>query len=227
MTFAVALAAIAAVLAASVPYYRPVGTAVGGPAPEASRSVPPFSVAVFSYNPNTVTVGSSTNLTVQLSGGTSPFFAWLNSTPSGCAPSSVPYMLSSSSSTFQCSPTTSGSYNVQLDVADSSTPTSLHAHASTQLTVNSNGGNGNGNGNHGGSGGNGSSSGFSLPSGLIGLATIFVVVFLVAFVAIAAGAIATAVAVSRGLKRLNKTMAENRGLSDTPRAPAGAPPPPK
>jgi hypothetical protein len=73
------------------------------------------------------------------------------------------------------------------------------------LIVNSGGGGGNGNGNGSGSG-NGSSSGFSLPAGLISTLVLFGSIFIGAMVALAAGVIATAVLVSRGLRRLNETM---------------------
>ncbi|HZY71062.1 MAG TPA: hypothetical protein VFF67_08830 [Thermoplasmata archaeon] len=226
VTLTVALVAIGAILAVSLPGYRAAASPTDRTAPESIRAAPTFSISSFTFSPNPISVNSQASVSIQLSGGNAPFYAWMNGTPPGCVQPSIPYVTSSSNPTFTCNPSSTGSYNIHLDVLDSSTPAASHAQASTRLTVNSNGGN-NGNGSGGNNNGNGSKGGFSLPTGLIGLATIFLVVFLAAFVALAAGVIATAVAVSRGLKRLNRTMAENRGTLDVGRSPPTPPAPPK
>lgn len=166
---------------------------------------PPGSLQItsFSYSPGTSTVGSQVQGNIQVSGGTTPYHAWLNNTPPGCQPSMVPYVTSNASTTFGCRPSSAGTYNVHLDVLDSAAPPA-RASQTASLTVNSNSGNGNGSGN---GSGKSNGSGFSLPAGLLPLLTTFVFVFLGAIVALAAGVIAVAVSISRGMRKLNATIA--------------------
>jgi hypothetical protein len=170
--------------------------------PRFTLNAPPFQIVSFGYSPSSVTVGSQVQGNVQLSGGTAPYYAWLNGTPPGCNPQSSPYTTNNTSNPFNCTPTAQGNYNVHLDVVDSSIP-SNHQTRTATLTVNSN--------SSGNNGGNGSGSGgFSLPSGLFTTLILFGVVFLSAIVALAAGVIASAVMVSRRLRQLNETLGQQR-----------------
>ncbi|HKS59703.1 MAG TPA: hypothetical protein VJS68_02870 [Thermoplasmata archaeon] len=156
-------------------------------------------VVTFSYSPSTVTSGTTIQGTIDLAGGVAPYYAWLNNTPAGCQPPTTPYLTNNLSNTFNCSPSTTGTFNVHLDIVDSSAPV-MRASSTTTLTVNSNSsGTGNGNGNNSG-------NPFSFPSGLLTLVTIFGAIFLGSLVALAAGVIATAVMVSRRLRQLTEAM---------------------
>jgi len=166
----------------------------------------PLQITTFQYSPSTVTQGTSTQVSIQLAGGTPPFYAWLNGTPPGCSSQSVPVVTSNYSNNFQCTPTGTGNFVVDLTVLDSSSPTQKISQ-SASLTVNSNNNNGNGGNNNNNNGGNGSgSSGLNLPTGFLSLLMIFAIVVLAALVATAAGTIATAVAVSRRLRQVNETL---------------------
>jgi hypothetical protein len=175
-----------------------------------TTSAGPLTIQSFQFSPNSISSGSSTQGTVQLSGGTTPYSAWMNNSPNGCQPSSVPVVTSNLTTTFSCHPSSTGTFSVHLDVLDSSRPVN-RASQTAMLTVSGNGG-GNGSGN--GKGGNGSSI---FPSGLLTVVTLLAVVFLATIIAIAAGTIATAVAVSRGLRRINETLAKQ--LPKTPESP--------
>jgi hypothetical protein len=169
-------------------------------------SVSGVQIQAFSFSPQTISSGSQTQGTIQLTGGTTPYHLWLNGTPTGCQPQSVPYVTSNLSTTFSCNPGSPGSYNIHLEVVDSSTPTATRASMTTSLQVNSNGnGNGNSNNNSHNSSGAG---GLNLPGGLVSVLTIFAIVFLGAMVALAAGVIAVAVSVSRRLRQLTEAIAQ-------------------
>lgn len=198
------------------------GPVRGGSIAPATISVappPPLSVTGFTFQPGTISLGSQSNGSVLLNGGTAPYYLWFNTTPPGCAPPSVPVTSPSTQFTFLCHPSSSGSYSISLAVLDSSSPRQT-ASATGFLTVNSNGGTG-GNGNNGGSGnnnGNGS-NGFSLPSGLLQVGLIVAIVFLASMVALAAGMIATAAMLSRRLRQLNETMAKANLPPKEPKSP--------
>ena len=156
----------------------------------------------YSFNPTTVNVNNPTQGSYSITGGTSPFTVWVNNTPPGCGPQTNPFTSSSASSQFTCTPTSSGTYNVHLDVTDN---VGNRGSASATLTVNSGSGNGgNGNGN-----GTGSSGGFSLPPELMSMMLLFGAVFIGAIVALAAGVIVMAVLLSRRLRQLNETMSRS------------------
>jgi hypothetical protein len=188
---------------------------------EGPRVTSPVSINSFSFNPSTLSSGTQTSLSATISGGTTPYYLWFNNTPSGCSPMSVPEMVSSGNVQFNCNPTSTGSYMVQLAVLDSSTPRS-HANANASLSVTSNSGNNNnGNNNSGSNSGNSKGNGsLSLPSGLLQLGIIFGAVFLVSMLLIAAGTIATAVLVSRRLRQINETLAKANAPSKDPKPPA-------
>lgn len=159
-------------------------------------------------------------MSATISGGTTPYYLWFNNTPSGCTASSIPEMVSSGNVQFNCNPTSTGNYEVQLAVLDSSTPRT-HATANASLSVTSNSGNNNGNNNSGSGNGNSKGNGsLSLPSGLLQLGIIFGAVFLVSMLLIAAGTIATAVLVSRRLRQINETLAKANRAPKDPKPPA-------
>jgi hypothetical protein len=120
-------------------------------------------------------------------------------------------MVSTPSLQFNCTASSSGTYNVHLDALDSAAPPNKVSQTAT-LTVNSNG-NGGGGGGSGSNNGGGSNSSFQLPSSLLSMLLIFGLVFLGAIVALAAGVIATAVLVSRRLRQLTETMANSTKVS--------------
>lgn len=173
-----------------------------------TTAAPALSIASFSFNPSTIQANSSTQVSIQLSGGTPPFYAWLNNTPPGCQQGSVPEVTSNFSNSFSCSPTASGTFTVHLDVMDSAVPASKASRSAT-LTVNSGSGGG-------GGGGNGS---FSLPSGLLATVTLLALVFLGALVAIAAGTVATAVVLSRRLRQVKEALEKLQKPPESPRPP--------
>ncbi|HYK94066.1 MAG TPA: hypothetical protein VEY07_08530 [Thermoplasmata archaeon] len=187
------------------------------PLPVHVAAATPVSIPTFSFQPNPVSQGSTTSGTVTLSGGTSPYYLWFNSTPPGCNPPGSPTISSSTTFQFNCQPSASGSFNIHLDVTDSSSPVG-HASRAVTLSVNSNSGNNN-NGSGNNNGGGGSNGSFSLPSGLLQLVFIVAVVFLAAMVAMAAGMVATAVAVSRRLRQINETLARSGTPPKDPKAP--------
>jgi len=168
----------------------------------------PVTITQFSLQPSSVNMGAQVNGTVGLSGGTAPYYLWFNNTPPGCAPPNNPEPTSSTTFTFQCNPSSTGSYLVHLDVVDSSVPVSK-ASQSASMNVRSSG-NGNGNGNNSNNGGNGNTSLSSLlPGGFLEIGIILVLVFMGAVVAIAAGVVAIAVLVPRRLRQLNETLAKS------------------
>ncbi|MCI4318784.1 MAG: hypothetical protein L3K23_01455 [Thermoplasmata archaeon] len=194
----------------------PIGGIVASPVVGRALAMPAatqVSITSFSFQPSSVSANSQTSGSVALSGGMAPYFLWFNNTPSNCAPTSNPVMISSQQYPFNCQPSSTGSFNIHLDVADSSSPAG-HTSASTTLTVTSNSGNGNGNGNNGGSG-NGS-SGFSFPSGLFQVALLLSIAFIGSMVALAAGMIATAVILSRRLRQLKEALERTGQLPSTP-----------
>ena len=161
----------------------------------------------FSYSPSTLPANTQTQGMVTFSGGSVPFKVWLNQTPPGCDPGAQPFVTSTYTNTWNCTPTTAGTYNVQLEAYDN---TGTKQTATATLTVQSGGGN-NGNGNGNGSGTN----------PLAGLDTvlptlfIFAFVFLGALVALAASVVAMAVLVSRRLRQLTEAM---KGERDGPKS---------
>jgi hypothetical protein len=216
-----AVFALALVLIVSLPGVgltaRPASTnAAGHP-----DSTPPLSIVSFSFQPSSVDVGSSTTVSVTLSGGDSPYFLWFNSSVPGCEPPNSPVSSSSTQFQFSCQPTQSGSYSIHLDVADSSTP-SLHQSTVSDLNVvsNSNGNNNSNNNNNGNGNGSGSGGGLTLPSGLESLVLVIGLVFLGTMIAIAAGTIATAALVSRRLRQINETLAKLSLPPKEPKPPA-------
>ena len=155
----------------------------------------------FSYSPSTTAANSQTQGMVTFSGGAVPFKVWLNQTPPRCDPGTQPFVTSTYTNSWNCTPTTAGTYNVLLDAVDN---TGTRVQTAATLTVQSGGNSGNGNGN--GSGTN----------PLAGLDTvlptlfIFAFVFLWALVALAAGVVAMAVLVSRRLRELTEAMKGDR-----------------
>lgn len=187
---------------ASMGWWAPLAGAAPLPARALGPSAGPVSITSFSFSPSSLTSGTTTQGTIQLAGGTPPFYFWLNNSPANCHPPTTPYQTPNYTTTFPCQPSSTGSYNVHLDVSDSASP-ATHDSRSTGLTVNPGSSNGGGGGNNSG----GNSSGFSLPSGLFQTAILLGGVVLVSLVLIAAGTIATAVVLSRRLRQINETLA--------------------
>ncbi len=181
----------------------------------------------FSYNPNVVTLNSQTMISYSINGNgfspVPPFTIWVNGTPSGCAPPSIPFTTSNASATFNCNPTTTGNFNVHVDVHDNA-----GNQGSTQayLTVNSNSG--------GGSGGSGSGTGSNNTGGidlsflqnLLPVVMITGILFLGSTVAIAVSAVALAILVPKRLKQIRKVL-EGQPLKPSKAEAPATPPPPK
>ena len=196
-----------------------LGVGVGTPPsiqPAGRLTAAAFTVS-FSYSPSTTAANSQTQGMVTFSGGSVPFKVWLNQTPPGCDPGAQPFVTSTYTNTWNCTPTTAGTYNVQLEAYDN---TGTKQTATATLTVQSGGGN-NGNGNGNGSGTN----------PLAGLDTvlptlfIFAFVFLGALVALAAGVVAMAVLLSRRLRQLTEAMKGDRDGPKSPKETSDAKPP--
>jgi len=185
------------------------GPTVAAGAPDGNLNVE------LSFGPQSITLGSSTQGNLAITGGTAPYFLWFNATPPGCEQSSQPTTTSVVPYMFRCQPTQSGNFGVNVTVRDSATPVDQATNIGNLNVISSNNNQHQNNGSNGSSnsGGNGS---LSLPSGLFTFVLIFGAVFLGAMVAIAAGVIATAVLVSRQVRRLNETLA---GMSRPPQPP--------
>lgn len=174
----------------------------------------------FSYSPNVVTVNTQTTGMYSITGGTPPFTITVNGAPSGCMPQTNPFTTSNASDSFQCRPSVTGSFNVNVNVVDNIGNT---GQASATLTVNpSTGGGGTG----GGTGGNGTGGGGFNLSGLQDLLPIVMIVgiiFLASTVAIAASAVAMAILIPRRLKQIRKAI-EGQPMKK-PKEKSAAPPP--
>jgi YVTN family beta-propeller protein len=84
--------------------------------------VPPLAVAL-TADPGTLVVGTPTTLTATVSGGSAPFTYVYTYLPPGCA---------STASSFECTPTATGTFNATVTVTD---PAGQKAHANTTLIV--------------------------------------------------------------------------------------------
>lgn len=193
-------------------------------APSALASSVPVRVAaplnvVLNFSPNPVNVGSPTQIQISVSGGSPPYFLWFNGTIPGCSPSQQPIQQNSSSASFQCNPTSSGSFNAHLDVADNAGD---HGSASSTLSVQSSGGSG---GSGSGTGNNTGGIDLSFLQNLLPVVMITGILFLGSTVAIAVSAVALAILVPRRLKQLRKAI-EGQPIGKAV-APATPPPPPK
>lgn len=198
-------------LAALAPVAAAAPAGAGGVAPTTLPLA--IGIANFHFSPNQISQGSSTQGSFTITGGTPPFYLWVNNSAPGCAPPANPFETSNTSMSFSCSPSGTGNFNVHLDVVDSATPAG-HASAQAQLTVNpSSSGGGGSSGNNTGNG-----SGLNLPAGLFQVALLFGIVVLASIIAIAAGTIAIAVSVSRRLRQINETLAKMQSL-EAPKSP--------
>jgi hypothetical protein len=195
-----------------------LGVGVGTPPSNQSAgrlTAAAFTVS-FSYSPSTLPANTQTQGMVTFSGGSMPFKVWLNGTPPGCDPGTQPFTTSTSSNSWNCTPTTAGTYNVHLDAVDS---TGTKQQATTTVTVQSGGNSGNGSGN-----GSGTNPLAGLDAVLPTL-FIFAFVFLGALVALAAGVVAMAVLISRRLRQLTEAMKGDRNGPKSPEAVSDAKPP--
>ncbi len=159
-----------------------------------------------SFSPNPVSAGTQTQISLQFTGGSTPFTVWVNGSAPGCGPQQNPFTTNNFSNNFSCTPTSSGTYNVHIDAFDSS---GTKGSTASTLTVNTGSGGCTTNcgGNNGSNSGNGSGSGgFSLPEGLVTTLFTFALVFFAGLFALAAGVIAMAVLISRRLRQLTEAM---------------------
>jgi hypothetical protein len=154
------------------------------------------------FTPNPVSQGSQTQIQISVSGGSPPYFLWFNASIPGCNPPHQPIQENTSSASFPCNPTSSGSFPAHLDVSDN---LGDHGSAGATLTVQSSGG--------GGSGGSGSGTGnntggidLSFLQNLLPVVMITGFVFLGSTVAIAVSAVALAILVPKRLKQLRKAI---------------------
>jgi hypothetical protein len=205
-------------LVAVVPTAHPVAVEI----PFIGDSSTPVAIATFSLDPSSVSAGSSTTVSVSLSGGTAPYDLWFNSTIPNCGPPSTPVSSGGPQYEFSCQPSSQGGYSIHLDVVDSSVPSTRASAVADLAVVSSNSGNNGGNNSNGNNNGNGSGGGGSLalPSGLEELVLIIGLVFVGAMIAIAAGTIATAAIVSRRLRQINETLAKMNLPPKEPKPPA-------
>lgn len=168
--------------------------------PTGARSVPfalgessPSSLQITNFNiqPQTVTVGNSVSFNVQVTGGDPPYsYSW-SGLPNGCN--------SEDQSSWSCNPSSSGSFQVNVQVSDSG---ANQTQTSGSLNVQNSGNSGSGsNGN--GSGGNLS----NLFSGLGGFLEVALLGALVSFfllVALTAGVLIIAIVLARRLPKPNR-----------------------
>ncbi len=160
------------------------------------------------FSPNPVNVGSQTQIQISVSGGSSPYFLWFNTSIPGCNPSSQPIQMNQSSSSFPCNPTSPGNFPAHLDVADNQGD---HGSASASLTVQSTGGSG-------GTGSTGNNTGgidLSFLNNLLPVLMITGILFLASTVAIAVSAVALAILVPRRLKQIRNAL-EAKPSADMP-----------
>lgn len=157
----------------------------------------PLNVSL-SFSPNTVPVNAQTTGAYSIIGGTQPFTIWMNNTPSGCNPQSVPFTTPNASGSFTCNPTVTGNFNIHVDVVDS---LGNRGSTSTPLTVTAQSGGG-------GSSGNNQTGGIDLSflQNLLPVLMITGILFLASTVAIAASAVALAILVPKRLKQLRKAI---------------------
>src|SRR5256712_9599926 len=79
-----------------------------------------FTVSL-SFSPNPVPAGTQTQIFLSFtSGGSSPFTVWVNGSAPGCAPPTQPFTTPNYTNNFPCTPSSSGSYNVNIDAIDTS-----------------------------------------------------------------------------------------------------------
>ena len=151
-----------------------------------------------SFSPNTLQVNAQTTGNYNIFGGTQPFTIWMNNTPSGCGPPSIPFTTSNASGTFTCYPAVTGNFNVHVDVVDS-----LGNRGSTSAPLNVNA-------NTGGGGGSGSNQtggiDLSFLQNLLPIVMITGILFLASTVAVAVSAVALAILVPRRLKQIRKVL---------------------
>ncbi len=162
-----------------------------------------------SYSPSTVPVNGLATGSYSIGGGTPPFTIWMNNTPPGCNPQSLPFTTSNPSGTFDCYPTGTGNFNVHVDVQDS---VGNRGFASAPLSVTSGGGSGSGTNQTGG-------IDLSFLNNLLPVVMVTGIVFLASTVAIAASAVALAVLVPKRLKQIRKAIEGQGPKSAEPASP--------
>ncbi len=183
-----------ALSSASAPLLR---SPSGSPAPTSAGPVPlgssqssptPLQITSFDIQPQTVTVGNSVSFNVQATGGDPPYsYSW-SGLPNGCN--------GGDQSSWSCSPGSSGTYSVNVQVSDSG---GNQTQTSGSLTVQNSGNSGSGsNGNN--SGGNLSNL-FSGLGGFLELALVGALVSFFLLVALTIGVLIIAVTLARRLPK--------------------------
>ncbi len=199
IAFAIALMVVPSALASST-----------GPQPAANLNVS------LGFSPNPVTQGSQTQIQISIANGVAPYFFWFNGSIPGCNPPTQPIQQNSSTGSYPCNPTASGSFFANLDVADSA---GNHGTTSATLTVQSSGGTG-------GTGGNNTGGiDLSFLNNLLPIVMITGALFLGSTVAIAVSAVALAILVPRRLKQIRLAL-EGQPMKKPKASKTETPPPP-
>jgi hypothetical protein len=148
--------------------------------------------ASLSISPGQLQQGGSISVTTSVSGGTPPYSYSYTGLPSGCSSQDQPL--------FSCTPSSTGSFSVQVTVTDSHGNSSAPSNSVSVDITSSNNGNGNGNG-----GGNNSSTGlsslFSGFSGILSLLLIFGVVGFITWILLIVGIWIIAITLVRRLPK--------------------------
>ncbi|HEV8049951.1 MAG TPA: hypothetical protein VGP88_05105 [Thermoplasmata archaeon] len=164
----------------------------------------PVSVSL-NINPSQLQKGQSISVQATANGGTPPYSFSYTGLPQGCG--------GQNGASFTCTPSSSGSYTVQVTASDSQGNQSSPSNSVSLDITSANNGNGNGNGNGGGNNSsNGLSSLFSGFSGILSLVLIFAVVGFITWILLIVGVWVIAVTL---LRRLPKPGAIAAGAATT------------
>jgi len=172
-------------------------------APSVPVSVDPSLSVSLGVSPSSVARNSPVTISFQVTGGVSPYHLLWMGLPGGCSGAGPTSTSNNGGSSFQCSPSQTGNFEVTLNVTDSASPTSNAANSPTQpLSVTSNSG-GNGNGNGGSNDGNGSGN-VSIPFlSDLGSAVLYlligVIIVFILIVITAVSSLSTAILLARRL----------------------------
>lgn len=137
-------------------------------------TVDPALTVELSVSPQDITEGQSVNIQTSAAGGSNSYSYSYFGLPSGCQ--------GENNAQFQCTPSSTGSYNIYVNVTDTNGGYLDSPNQNLQVTPSS--GNGGGSGSNGnGNGGNNSSNPFgSLLSGFSGLLSLFLIAGIIGFV---------------------------------------------
>lgn len=143
-----------------------------------SLKVDPSVQASLSISPGTITQGQNIAITTTASGGSGDYSYQYSGLPGGCQ--------SYTSASFSCTPSSTGNFNVDVNVSDTNGGYVISNGQNVQINPASSGGSGGngsgGSGGQGGSGGNNSTNPFSgLLKGFSGILSILLIFGIVAF----------------------------------------------